>query len=172
MYRRLVTSCVMIALVVLPVLAAKIPREAPEFVFETASGQKLNLSQYKGKVIALEFLLTTCPHCKRTSKVMQDLYNEYSGKGFQAIGVAFNDGAASLLPSYILETGVSYPLGASHRDRVIDFMQHPVMLTMWTPMMVIIDKEGNIRAQYQGTDDFFRAEEKNLREWIEKLLNE
>ena len=140
MYRRLLVGCIVLSLLALPIFAAKIPRVAPDFVFETASGEKMSLSQFKGKVIALEFLLTTCPHCKRTSQVMQKLSKEYSGRGFQAIGVAFNDGAQSMLPSYALETGATYPIGASHRDRVIDFLQHPVMLTMWTPQIVIIDK--------------------------------
>jgi peroxiredoxin len=165
-------GCVILSLVVLPVFAAKIPRPAPEFVFETASGEKVALSQFKGKVLAVEFLLTTCVHCKRTSKVMQKLYNEYNGKGFQAIGIAFNDGAKSMLSGYALETGATYTLGVGNRDRVIDFMQHPVMLTMWTPQLVMIDKNGQIRAQFQGTDDFFKNEEANMRQWIETLIKE
>jgi len=172
MYRRLLTGCVILALIVIPIFAAKIPRPAPEFVFETASGEKLALSQFKGKVLAVEFLLTTCIHCKRTSKVMQKLYTEYSGKGFQAIGIAFNDGGKSMLSAYALETGATFTLGAGNRDRVIDFMQHPVMLTMWTPQLAIIDKKGEIRAQYQGTDEFFKNEEVNLRKWIETLIKE
>ena len=44
-------------------------RKAPELAFNIpGQGQKL-LSQYRGKVVALEFILTTCPHCQAASRV-------------------------------------------------------------------------------------------------------
>ena len=42
-------------------------RKAPELAFTIPSqGSKL-LSQYRGKVVALEFIFTTCPHCQAAS---------------------------------------------------------------------------------------------------------
>ena len=46
-------------------------RKAPELAFNIpGQGPKL-LSQYRGKVVALEFIFTTCPHCQAASKVMR-----------------------------------------------------------------------------------------------------
>ena len=68
-------------------------RKAPELAFNIpGQGQKL-LSQYRGKVVALSFIWTTCPHCQAESKVMSKLQQEYGSRGFQAIDVAVNDNA-------------------------------------------------------------------------------
>ncbi|HHN73215.1 MAG TPA: redoxin domain-containing protein, partial [Thermopetrobacter sp.] len=72
--RSLIAIGVVALLAVLPLSAIRVPRPAPELVFKLANGQEMKLSQFKGKVVALEFLLTTCPHCKRTSGVMRKMY--------------------------------------------------------------------------------------------------
>lgn len=169
---RLLASCAILALIVLPILGAKIPRPAPELLFKLPNGDMMKLSQFKGKVVALEFMLTTCPHCKRTATTMQKLYAEYGPAGFQPLSVAINDEAEKDIPAYIAEQRLTYPVGLSNRDRAVDFLQHPIMMTLWVPQLVIIDKEGAIRGQYGGTDKFFQAEEQNMRGMVEKLLAE
>lgn len=170
--RHLLTGWVVLTLALLPVFGANVPREAPELTLNLPNGKQMNLSHFKGKVVALEFLLTTCPHCKRTSGVMQKVFSEYGPKGFQAVGVAINEGAQNLIPAYTNELHLTYPIGYNHRDRAVDFLQHPIMLTMWMPQLVFIDKSGTIRAQYPGTDEFFKNEEANMRQLVEKLLKE
>ena len=60
-------------------------RKAPEVAFTVpGQGQKL-LSQYRGKVIALEFIFTTCPHCQAASRVMSRMQNDFSSRAFQAL---------------------------------------------------------------------------------------
>ncbi len=172
MYRRVLSGWIVATLVCMPMFGAKIPRPADDFTFQLPGGEKANLSKYKGKVIALEFLLTTCPHCQRTSKVMQQMYSDYGSKGFQAVGIAFNDANLQMVKQYAVQTGATYPVGLGDRDKVIEFLQHPIMLTLWTPILVVIDKSGNIRGQYLGTDDFFKNEEVNMRKTIEELLEE
>ncbi|MCP5113586.1 MAG: redoxin domain-containing protein, partial [bacterium] len=75
---RSVVVLLIVVLVASPMFAAKIPRPAPDLAVSLPNGQKLNLGSFKGKVVALEFLLTTCPGCKRTSQTMQKLYQEYA----------------------------------------------------------------------------------------------
>ncbi len=47
-----------------------------------------------------------------------------------------------------------------------------IMLTLWMPQLVFIDKNGAIRAQFPGTADFFKDEETNMRKMVEKLPKE
>ena len=82
-------------------VVAGVPRPAPKLAVPMPNGETLDLSDYHGKVIALEFLLTTCPHCKKTSSAMQKLYTELGSEGFQPLGVATNPGAEELIPHYI-----------------------------------------------------------------------
>jgi len=45
--------------------AASIPRKVPEFAINLADGKQVAISQYRGKVVAVVFILTTCPHCQQ-----------------------------------------------------------------------------------------------------------
>jgi peroxiredoxin len=155
-------------------MAAEVPRKAPEFAMQLVNGEQILLSQYRGKVVALEFLSTTCPHCQQCSAVMNKLYKEYGPQGFQPLGVAFNDRATLLVPDYIKQLGLSFPVGVSPREPVVQFIQHPADQILYVPQLLIIDRKGVIRGQYAGSSDFFKAEaeEANMRAEIEKLLKE
>jgi peroxiredoxin len=159
-----------LSLAVLPLAAANIPRPATDFNFRLPDGKQVSLQQYKGKVVVLEFLLTTCPHCLNTSRTMQKLYQQYASKGVQMLGVAINEGAERQLPAYIKEAGATFPVGVGNHDRAVDFLQHPIMLVLYVPQLVVIDESGTIVGQYSGTDPFFAKEEENLRAKIEELL--
>ena len=54
-------------------------------------GHQTLLSSYRGKVMALLFVHTTCPHCQHASQVFTEIQKEYGPRGFQALDVAFND---------------------------------------------------------------------------------
>jgi peroxiredoxin len=153
--------------------AANIPRPAPEFVIRLADDSQIPLSQMRGKVVVMEVLLTTCPHCKVTSKILTKLQKEWGPRGLQCAGVAIDTMARMLLPGFVAETGVSYPVGYSEYNTVVAFLQHPVMMRMLVPQVLIIDRKGIIRAHRGGEDDeFFKDEEKVLRTIIEPLLDE
>jgi peroxiredoxin len=152
--------------------AANVPRPAPELTFRLTGGQPAKLSQWRGKVILLEFLLTTCLHCQRTSQTMNKLQAEYASRGVQSLGVAINDENGSLTAGYVKELGLTYPVGWTKHQVAVDFLQHPVMVSMMMPQLVVIDRKGVIRAQYPGTDPFFEKEEAGIRRWIDSLLKE
>lgn len=152
--------------------AANVPRPAPDLAFRLTNGQPAKLSQWRGKVIMLEFLLTTCSHCQRTSQTMNKLHSEYAARGVQALGVAINDQDGSLSNGYVKEFNLAYPVGWIKHAVAVDFLQHPVMVSMMMPQLVVIDRKGVIRAQYAGTDPFFENEEAGMRKMIDSLLKE
>lgn len=152
--------------------AAQVPRQAADLVFTTPQGQKLNLSQFKGKVVVVEVLRTTCTHCQNSSRILARLNAQYGSKGFQPLGVSFDPGAD--LVSFTRAYGVNFPIGAASQGDVMGFLQHSMMTpNFYFPQMVFIDRKGVVRAQFSGNDPFFGSkEEANVREWIEKLLAE
>jgi peroxiredoxin len=156
-------------ILLLPLKAANIPRPAGEYKIKTAVGE-LALSQYKGKIVVLEFLLTTCPACKRCSSTMEKLYKEFAGRGVQMLGVAVNEGADKLVRQYVSELGLTYPVGYGDYRAALAFLQHPEIVRFMVPQLVFIDRAGVIRAQYPGTDAFFNNEEENMRRMIQSLL--
>jgi peroxiredoxin len=158
------------ALAAITLSAADIPRTAPEFQIRMTNGKDLLLSSFKGKVVVLEFLLTTCPHCQKASQTMDRLHRELGAQGMQPLGVAINDMANIMVDDYVKQFNLGYPVGFSPREPVLNFLQHPVMLSLMMPQIVIIDRQGVVRYQYAGDNPFFENEEKNLREILLPLL--
>lgn len=153
---------------------AEIPRPSPDFAVDLNNGRQIHVSEYKGKVVVLAFILTTCPHCQFTSRVLTKLQHEYGTHGFQVIASAINDMANMLVPDFIKDFQPAYPVGFNQREAAEDYLQHPVMFRLLMPQVVVIDRKGTIRAQYAGDDKFFveAEQEKNFRELLEPLLKE
>lgn len=155
----------------------KVPRPAPELVIALNSGEQLLLSSQKGKVVVLEFLLTTCPHCQRCSTAVQKVYDEMGG-AFQPLGAATNPNdmaeARLLIPQYIYSLHLKFPVGWTNRDMAYQWLNaDPAAGPVYFPQLVFIDKKGVIRAYHPGTDEeFFKDEENNIRRVVEALLKD
>jgi peroxiredoxin len=152
--------------------AADIPRPAPELAVQLLSGGQIQLSQFRGKVVLVAFVHTTCPHCQHDSAIIEQLYKEYGPRGFQPIDVAFNDNAAALVPDFVRQLSLTYPVGVAPQNTVMTYLQYSYAEPLYVPQMVVIDRKGVIRAQHGGMDDFFKDVEPNLRSLIESLLKE
>lgn len=151
---------------------AETTREAPELSLADTTGKPFRLSALRGKIIALEFMLTTCPHCQNTAKLMSRLQREYGPKGFQAISLPFNDDAVAAAPRFVSEHGVTHPVVAIPRERVYEFAQLSTVMRHSVPIMVFVDRRGRIRDQFEGDAPFFQNEEANFRAKILELLKE
>ncbi len=143
---------------------------SPELAFTVpGQGQKL-LSQYRGKVVALEFILTTCPHCQAASKVMTALQERYGGQGFQALDVAIDPNANLLIESFSKEYQVGFPVGWASIDQMMAYMgftQRPVV-----PQLVLLDRNGNIHYQTPRLGDPESMKEEIISRRIEELLKQ
>ena len=147
-------------------------RKAPEFAFNIpGQGQKL-LSQYRGKVVALEFIYTTCPHCQQASKVMTKLQQEYGGRGLQVLDVAVNPNADLLVENFAKDFQVGFPVGWATAPEMTSFMNFSDGRFV-VPQLALIDRDGNIRYQTPALRDERwdkLMKEDALRAHIEELL--
>src|SRR4051794_11913325 len=155
-----------------PMFAADVPRKAPEFVIDLPQGGQQLLSQYRGKVVCLGLFFTTCPHCQAAAQLMSRLQTEYGPKGFQALGAAFNPMAKMLVPDFVREFKINFPVGAAEREAVNTFLQNPSENALHVPQIVFIDRKGMIRQQSLPRNDSNTATEANMRKMIETLLPE
>jgi peroxiredoxin len=151
---------------------AEVPRQSPEYALMLPGGQHELLSKYKGKVVVMEFLFTTCPHCQKSATILSKLQREYGPKGFQAIGVAINPNPD--LAGFARQYATDFPVGSGTRESAYSYLQQPIMSqNFYVPQMVFIDRKGVIRAQHGGTDPFLGdQQEANMRALIEQLLAE
>jgi thiol-disulfide isomerase/thioredoxin len=120
-----------------------IVRKSPELAFTIpGQGQKL-LSEYRGKVVALEFILTTCPHCQAASTVMSRMQERFGKRGFQALDVAIDPNADLLVENFAKEYQAGFPVGWAPLEQMMTYMgftERPVV-----PQLILVDRNGYIR---------------------------
>ncbi len=157
------------------------PRKAPELAFHVPGHGEELLSQFRGKVVVLEFIETTCPHCQASTKVMTRLQNEYGGRGVQVLQVSVNalqvgggspQGADQVVSDFARQFGVNFPVGWISMSEMQAFMG-------WAggrfvvPQLLLIDRRGYIRLQTPrlGGGDYEQiVNEQSLQQHIKELL--
>jgi peroxiredoxin len=150
-----------------------VPRPAPDFVIKYTDGNQVPLSSFKGKVVAVTFIFTTCIHCQHASQAFSKLYTEYGPRGFQPVGVAINDMANLFVDEFVKNFGITYRVGYSPLSPVLDFLGISVMERYVVPQIVWIDRKGIIRSQTSAvTGDEQMRTEPYWRSMIETLLKE
>jgi thiol-disulfide isomerase/thioredoxin len=148
-------------------------RKAPELAFKIPGKGDQLLSQYRGKVVALEFIFTTCPHCQAASKYLAKLQSEYGNRGLQVIDVAINPNADLLVENFAKDFQVNFPVGWTTQDQMEAFMGFANGRFV-VPQLALIDRNGNIHWQTPATSDDPTWEkvmnQDAIRQHIEQLL--
>ncbi|PWU09267.1 MAG: hypothetical protein C5B51_06490 [Terriglobia bacterium] len=149
-----------------------IGKPSPTLAIQMKGGAPIQLSQYKGKVVALAFMLTTCPHCQNLSKYMNTIAKEYEAKGAQIVGCAFNDDAPQLLPQFVQQFGGNFPVGYCPRQEVMAYVSWSDLNTkpFYVPHMVFLDRRGIIRGDFAGESEFMARPDVNIRAELDQLL--
>ena len=152
--------------------ASPIPRKAPDFVIVEPSGKQIPLSSFKGKVVVLEFLDTTCPHCQHTSVMLSMLKQQLGPRGFQPIRIATYNNAPPQVIGFLSQFSPSYPVGISDNDTVVKFLGFSPQDRVMVPQIVVIDRKGMIRGQTPPMSDKNMQDQDYMRTLIEALLKE
>jgi peroxiredoxin len=71
----------------------KLYSRAPEIVLPAPDGSLIKLSDYKGKVVLLDFWASWCPPCRRENPNLVNIYNQFSEKGFEIFQVSLDKSA-------------------------------------------------------------------------------
>ena len=133
------------------------------------------MASYAGRVVLVQFLYTTCPHCQATARFYSKLQKELGPRGLQVVGVAFNEEAEEhpdLVRRFVELNGVEFPVGVAPREAVLSYLGISVMSRFAVPQVVIIDRNGVIRAQSEILGSEELQDESRLRPLLEGLLKE
>jgi peroxiredoxin len=135
-------------------------KPAPAFVLGDAAGKQAKLSEYRGKVVLLDFWATWCHGCKEEIPWFSEFQRKYGSQGFAVIGVSLDDGGWAAVKPFIETAKVPYRVllgdAATAKKYSIDSM----------PDTFIIDRGGRIAAAYFGLVDKDDVEE-NVRAVLE-----
>lgn len=156
----------------LGLLAEEPARPSPPLSIQRLNAPQLDLAQFRGKVVALTFILTSCSHCQELTQVLNRLAPEYTPRGVQFLECAINGDAATSMREFVERFRPQFPVGWTGEAVARSYMQIPVTggQTLYMPHMVFLDRRGMIRSEFSGESSFFTDSEAGIRAELEKLL--
>ncbi len=119
-------------------------KPAPELALKDADGKTVKLSDYKGKVVVLDFWATWCGPCKIEIPWLMEFQRKYKDRGFTVVGVSMDDGWHVVKP-FVEEFRMNYPVVLGTDEAAQAFGGVEVL-----PTTFIIDKQGRIVETHQG----------------------
>lgn len=140
----------------------KTPAPLADLELTDQFGNTHTLSDYKGKVIFLNFWATWCGPCRNEMPDIQKLYDEYSAQGEDAevviLGIAGpgigQEKSAEEIADFMTENGYTYPVLMDTSGEM--FTQYGISAF---PTTFMIDKDGNVYGYVPGqmTEDIMRS---------------
>ena len=123
-------------------------RRAPGFSLPDSSIRQHDLADYRGKVIVLEIMLTTCPHCAKFAPVLEEVQKKYAGR-VQVLSITNPPDTTTTVGKFIREQGISYPLlfdcGQAAGSYMLATPQKP---SFDIPHIFLIDQNGFIKNDF------------------------
>ena len=139
------------------------PLVAPDFALPDMDEQKHALSDFRGKVVMLNFWATWCPPCRREMPSMQRLYDKYRERGLVVLAVnQFEDPDLVFEFTGRLSLEPTFPILFDRESRISE--QYGVK---GLPTTYLLDRQGRIRYRAIGGREFDHPEVEAL---IEDLL--
>jgi len=124
------------------------PLAAPEFTLKDLQGKTWILSDFKGKVLFLNFWATWCPPCRTEITDFIEAYQTYRKKGMEIIGISLDEISPAALFSFVQRFKINYPVAFATEKILVDFEPGE-----YIPTTIIIDKQGKIRYKKIGVLD-------------------
>ncbi|HBP87043.1 MAG TPA: thiol-disulfide oxidoreductase ResA [Nitrospiraceae bacterium] len=137
---------------------------APDFRLMDLHGKAVSLSDFKGKVVLLNFWATWCGPCRIEMPAMEALYRSMQSKGLEIIAVSVDQQGTAVTRPFQEAMGLSFP--------ILHDQDYQVGLTYGArtlPMTFAIDRKGIIKQVVFGSRDWNSPE---ARKGIAKVLQE
>ena len=129
--------------------------KAPDFTLRTVQGDLFNLSDYKGKVVLLNFWGTWCGPCRREIPDFNKLHDKYQKDGLEIVGITITSGSPKNIYNFMKEWDIEYTvltdIEDSETQRVTAYYGRAIGQPITgLPTTLIIDRGGYIVKGYIG----------------------
>jgi peroxiredoxin len=121
--------------------------DAPDFKLKRLDGGEVRLSDYKGKVVLVNFWATYCVPCKTETPWFVELQKKHAADGFQAIGITMDEPDNKRLPKFVADMGVNYPIAFGDYD-LADTWNHVQAL----PVTFLLTRDGKVAKEIRGIE--------------------
>jgi len=131
---------------------------AAEFSLQDLNGNTVKLSDYRGRVVLLEFWATWCPPCRAAIPDIEKIHQRYKDKGLVVLAISLDKGDWSFVKSFLVSYGITYAVLKGTDDIPERYKVRSIPTTM------ILDKTGKIIKRYVGfgTEENFEKDIKVL----------
>jgi peroxiredoxin len=125
--------------------AADPARRAPGFSLPDLKAEQHDLADYRGKVVILEFMQTTCPHCAAFTAILDKVQQKFGSKvGILAIVNPPDD--QQKVASYITGHKIAYPIVFDSGQVAYSYLK---VVQFDLPQVYVIDANGMIQRHYE-----------------------
>jgi len=147
-----------------PAIAVNVGQPAPAFDLPSLRDEgRMTLTQFRGKVVLLDFWASWCVPCAQSVPHYQKLRSELADRGFELVAVGLDEDVADGR-AFLKRFDVRYPVGSDPAGAVATRYALKGM-----PYAVLIDREGIVRDTHVG---FQSSDVAELRARIENLLGD
>jgi len=136
---------------------------SPAIDFETRDieGKALKLSDYRGKVVLIDFWATWCAPCRKEMPNVKKVYSQYHKKGFDIIGISLDNDRGSL-DSYIKDNGMAWRQIFDGKGWQSELAGRYAVSSI--PATFLLDRQGKIRYKNLHGEELSKS--------VAKLLSE
>ena len=127
---------------------------APDFALEDLNGRVYRLTDFKGRVVVLNFFATWCGVCRQEIPHLLKLRQKFGDQGVEVIGVSLDHQVDEVLRPFVQRQGMPYPILLATRKVVLDYGGIRSI-----PTTFIIDRNGTISDHFAGMPPSYLMEE-------------
>ncbi len=144
-----------------PKAVSLVNKRAPEITRAGLTGARVDLKSLRGKVVLLNFWATWCAPCLIEMPELNVWQRQYGAQGLQVIGISMDDDAAPVR-KLTAKLKTEYPIAMG--DAKLGELYGGVM---GLPLSFLIDRNGVVRARFQGETDL-----KNIEKQMKRMLDQ
>jgi peroxiredoxin len=131
----------------------KVGDPAPDFTLPSLGGNPIHLSNYRGKVVFLNFWATWCPPCREEMPSMESLYQRFKGRDFEMLAVSIDTKGADRVQSFVATYGLTFPVLLDPNKKV-----YRLYGLTGIPETFVINKTGDIIFKIIGPRDWVKKQ--------------